>query len=85
MRNAASIVAGAFLLTSQPPITPSTSALMLIRPSPSVTGSIILNTRLTAGSRQSITICRRPSRPRSQGSGSRNCTTVPTRIEPAYT
>ena len=58
---------GAFLLSSQRPITPSTSALMLIRPSPSVDGQHQLEHLLTAGSRQSITICNRPSRPAQPG------------------
>ena len=62
----------------------SISALTLIRPSPSVTGSISLKTRLTAGSRQSITTLQAavPS-PRSHGSGSSTWMNVATRIEPA--
>src|SRR5947199_327987 len=44
--------------------TPSISALMLIRPSPSVTGSISLSTWATAGSRQSSTSSSFPSLPR---------------------
>ena len=59
------------------------TALKLIRPSPSVTGSISTNTCLTAGSRQSIAGRRAPSRPRSHGSGRSTWITVPTRIEPA--
>ena len=39
---------------------PSISAFTLMSPSPSVTGTIRTNTRLTAGSRQSRTNCRRP-------------------------
>ncbi len=52
--------------------------LMLIRPSPIVIGSICVNTRRRAGSPTSQLIVSRPPRPRSQGSGSRNCTTVAT-------
>ena len=48
----------------------SITALTLIRPSVSVTGSISVKNRRTAGSRQSSTSCRRPSSPRSHGSGS---------------
>ena len=61
----------------------STNALKLISPSPSVIGTISTNVRRTAGSRQSITTCSRPSRPRSQGSGSSNWITVAIRIENA--
>ena len=63
----------------------STTALKLIRPSETVTGIISLKTCATAGSRQSITSCRCPSRPRSHGTGSSTWITVPTRIEAAYT
>ncbi len=59
------------------------NALMLIRPSPIVTGTISANVRFTAGSRTSITMRSRPSRPRSHGSGSRNWTIVATRIATA--
>ena len=61
----------------------SITALTLIRPRPSVTGTIRTKTRLTAGSRQSITICRWPSRPRSHGIGSSVWITVAIRIENA--
>ena len=61
----------------------SISALTLISPSPSVTGTISLRTRQTAGSCQSISTCRRPSSPRSQGSGISTWMNVATRIEPA--
>ncbi len=63
----------------------STTALTLISPSPRVTGSISLSVRQTAGSRQSITTCRRPSLPRSHGTGSSTWITVPARIDAAYT
>ena len=61
----------------------STSRLKLISPSPIVTGIIRTKTRLTAGSRQSIRNCSRPSSPRSQGTGSRTWITVPITIEMA--
>ena len=64
-------------------ITPSTSALKLMRPRPSATGSISFSTWRTAGSRQSITSSSRPPRPRSHGTGSSTWITVPTRIEAA--
>ena len=48
--------------------------LRLISPSPSVIGSICVNTRRRAGSPTSQLIVSRPPRPRSHGSGSRNCT-----------
>ena len=63
----------------------STTALKLIRPRPSVTGSISLSTRQTAGSRQSIKTRSFPSRPRSHGIGSNTWITVPITIEIAYT
>ena len=56
---------------------------MLISPSPIVTGTISTNVRFTAGSRMSITMCSRPSRPRSHGSGRRNWAIVATRIATA--
>ena len=61
----------------------STTALKLISPSPSVTGSISLSTRETAGSRQSISTRKRPSSPRSQGIGKSTWITVPMTIETA--
>ena len=60
-----------------------TTALTLIRPSPSVTGIISVKTCFTAGSRMSSARRRRPSSPRSHGSGSSSWITVPRRIEPA--
>ena len=54
----------------------STTALKLIRPRPSVTGSMSTNTCFTAGSRQSRTTRSRPSRPRSHGTGSSTWMTV---------
>ena len=64
MRNAASIAAGESVgsirrAAKTVPIT----WLKLISPSPSVTGSISTNTRLTMGSRQSSASRSRPSRP----------------------
>ena len=84
MRNALSIALGASLgsISRDAKNVPIT-ALTLIRPSPSVTGSISTKTRFTAGSRESSARRSRPSSPRSQGSGSSNWITVPTRIEPA--
>ena len=61
----------------------STTALMLISPSPIVIGTISTKTSATAGSRQSITSCSRPSRPRSQGIGSSIWMIVAIRIETA--
>ena len=61
----------------------STTALRLISPRLIVIGTISTSVWRTAGSRQSITTCRRPSRPRSHGSGSRNWITVAIRIENA--
>jgi hypothetical protein len=61
----------------------SITRLKLIRPRPMVTGTISTKTRRTAGSRQSSTKCRRPSSPRSQGTGSSTWITVPIRIEMA--
>ena len=63
----------------------SITALTLISPRPSVTGSISLNTRATAGSRQSSTSWSWPSRPRSQGIGRNTWISVATRIAAAYT
>ena len=61
----------------------SITALTLISPSVSVTGNISTKKRRTAGSRQSSTSCRRPSRPRSHGSGSKSWISVPTTMAPA--
>jgi hypothetical protein len=61
----------------------SMTRLKLIRPSPIVTGTISVKTRLIAGSRQSSTSWSRPSRPRSHGKGSRTWITVPITIETA--
>ena len=64
----------------------SISALMLIRPRPSVTGTISLNVCLTTGSRQSSTIRSRSSprsMPRSHGSGRKTWMNVAIRIENA--
>ena len=55
----------------------------LIRPSVSVTGSMSTRNRRTAGSRQSKASRRRPSSPRSHGTGRSSCTTVAMTIEPA--
>ena len=63
----------------------SITALTLISPSPSVTGTMFTNTRFTAGSRQSSTSRSRSSRPRSHGSGRNTWMNVATRIETAYT
>ena len=57
-----------------------TKMLMLISPSVSVTGSMSTKNRFTAGSRQSMTARSRPSRPRSQGTGSRSWTAAPTSV-----
>ena len=84
MRNALSIAVGARSGSiSREAKSVSTTALTLIRPRPSVTGTISANTRRTAGSRQSRATRSRPSRPRSHGSGSSTWITVPIRIEPA--
>ena len=61
----------------------STTALKLIRPRPSVTGSMSFRTRHTAGSRQSIRTRRLPSSPRSHGIGNSTWITVPITIETA--
>ena len=84
MRKAASIALGErsgsmYRAAKKVPIT----AAKLMRPRPSVTGSISTKTRFTAGSRQSIATRSRPSSPVSQGKGRSNCTTVPSTIEPA--
>ena len=49
-----------------------TRKFTLMSPIVSVTGSISTSTRRTAGSRQSMTIVRRPSSLRSHGTGSRS-------------
>ena len=54
------------------------SRLRLIKPSAIVTGNISLSTLRTCGLRQSSASVMLPPRPRSHGSGSTNCTTVPT-------
>ena len=79
MRKALSIAAGASSDTSVPN-TELISRLRLINPRAIVTGSISFRTRRTRSSRQSILKLTLPPRPRSHGSGSRNWTTVPTRI-----
>ena len=61
----------------------SITALTLISPSPSVTGTISTNTRFTAGSRQSSARRSRPSRPRSHGIGRKTWMNVATRIDAA--
>ena len=83
MRNALSIAAGASGDTSVPN-SELISRLRLIIPSAIVTGSINLRTRRTRSLRQSSVNVKRPPRPRSHGSGSRNCTTVPARMPIAY-
>ena len=61
----------------------STRALKLISPRLIVTGTMSTKIRLTAGSRQSSAMRRRPSRPATQGKGSSVWMMVPTRIAPA--
>jgi hypothetical protein len=62
MRNAFWIAVGARSgLISRDAKNVSMTALMLIKPSPSVTGTMFLKTSFTAGSRQSITSRRCPS------------------------
>jgi hypothetical protein len=61
----------------------SMTALMLISPRPTVTGSSNTKNRRTAGSRQSMTSLSRPSSPRSQGTGRNSWISVPTTIEAA--
>ena len=84
MRKALSIAFGAIVgsISFEAKTVPIT-ALTLIRPSPSITGTISLKTCLTAGSRMSSASRSRPSSPRSHGSGSSSWITVPTTIEPA--
>ena len=68
--------------TSSPasvPMNELISSEKLISPSAIVTGSISLTTRMTCGLRQSNVIVNRPPVPRSQGSGRKNWTIVPTR------
>ena len=79
MRNAFSIAVGASSgSTRRDAKTMFTKMLRLMSPSVSVTGSIRTKKRLTAGSRQSITRCSRPSRRRSQGTGKRSWTSEAT-------
>jgi hypothetical protein len=75
MRNALSIAAGAWLLTSVPKKLLIRSA-KLMRPSAIVTGSISFSTRVTCGLRQSSVKVKLPPRPRSQGIGRRSWTKV---------
>jgi hypothetical protein len=84
MRNALSIAFGDMngSIHFDATIVPMT-ALTLIRPRPSVTGTISMKTCFTAGSRMSIASRRRPSRPRSHGRGRSSWITVPIRIEAA--
>ncbi len=84
MRNALSIAFGEIVgsISFEAKTVPIT-AFTLIRPSPSMTGSISLKTRFTAGSRTSSASLSRPSRPRSQGIGRRSWISVATTIEPA--
>ncbi len=84
-RNALSIAAGASSGSSRRDAkSVSTRKFTLTSPMVSVTGSINTSTRLTAGSRQSMTTVRRPSSLRSQGIGSSSCTSVPRTTTPAY-
>ncbi len=74
-RNALSIAVGASSGSSSLDAkSMSTKKLTLMSPIVSVTGSISLSTRRTAGSRQSMTMVSEPSRRRSQGTGSRSKT-----------
>jgi hypothetical protein len=57
--------------------------LKLMRPIPSVTGSMSAKTRFTAGSRRSTTARMRPSFRRSHGTGVSTWMTVPARTPPA--
>ena len=83
-RNALSIAAGASSgSSSRDANSVSTRKFTFTRPIVSVTGSIRTSTRLTAGSRQSMTIVSRPSSRRSHGIGRRSCTSVPTTTTPA--
>ena len=71
-------------LISQPPITPSTSALMLIRPEPERDGQHHLEHPLDGRVAPVDHHLEAAVRARAAtGSGSRNCTTVPRRIDPA--
>jgi hypothetical protein len=57
--------------------------LKLMSPTPSVTGSISMRMRFTAGSRRSSTARIRPSRPRSHQTGVIAWMIVPARMPPA--
>ena len=84
MRNAASIARGTWSET-KPPRKALTSALRLMSPRPSVTGSMSAKTRRIRGSRQSSDdqSHRKPT-VRRTGTAMPNCTAVPARTPIAY-
>ena len=83
MRNAASIARGALSEISAPTIE-LTSRLTLMTPSPIVTGSMRMKTRLTPGSRQFRWTLRRKSMRPSTGTTIASWTIVPSRTPIAY-
>ncbi len=83
MRKALSIAAGASSEISVAKML-FTERLKLISPMPSVTGNISFRTRITRSSRQLKSRASRKPVRRSHGSGSRSCTSVPSRMPIAY-